>query len=458
MKRQSFMAGAAQVDITPPLGTFINGDFINHYARFIHDSLFAKTLILKNDAVLMAIIVVDICEMPTHYINEIKALIYDQTQIPPENILISSTHTHAAGAVDGMLLSSVDIAYRQKLPGLILQSVIKAQNNIKPAQIAVASVAVAEHVRCRRYFMKSGYVAKNPLSEKPDIVKTNPFGAEHLIDRPAAATDPGLSIIGVKGVDNKWICILGNYSLHYVGDWPDDTISADYFGEFARQIKQKLNADDTFVGIMSNGTSGDINIWDFMNTGNYPTEYFAKTSLIANDLSSKALEALKNAVWDNDPVLSVKYEILPLRIRKPGVEQLSRAAKTVIETDYTNVKADEDGMNKIYAREQILLNEFPDISYLPLQVFHIGNVTIGALPGEFFAETGLWLKNNNPQNNYFTITLANGCEGYIAPAHEIENGGYETWLARTSFLEEGAENKIKTKLLEMIKHQHNFTA
>jgi neutral ceramidase len=451
-KQLSFMAGAAQVDITPPLGTFINGDFINHYARFIHDSLFAKTLILKNNEILIAIVVVDICEMPTHFVNEIKALIYDKMRIPPSNILISSTHTHAAGSVDGLLLSSVDMAYRQKLPGLILQSVQNSIKNIRSAKIAFGFVDVPEHVRCRRYFMKEGYQAKNPLTEISDTIKTNPFGAEYLIDRPAAQTDPGLSIIGIKDKNDKWICVLGNYSLHYVGDWPNDTISADYFGEFARQLKQKLNAGDDFVGIMSNGTSGDINIWDFMNIGNYPTEYFAKSKFIADDLSSKAIAILKNATWDSHPTLSVNYQILSLNIRKPSAEQLILAIKIVIDTDYITVKTDDDGMRRIYAREQVLLNEYPDTSQIPLQVFKIGDLTIGALPGEFFAETGLHLKKNDPKNKYFTITLANGCEGYIPPKHEIEKGGYETWLARSSFLEADAESKIRNKLIEMIKN------
>jgi hypothetical protein len=445
-----FMAAAAQVDITPPLGTFINGDFINHYARFIHDRLFCKTLVLKTPERLLAITVVDICEMPVHYVNEIKALIYKETQLAHDNIMISSTHTHAAGAVDGMLLSSVDMAYRQKLPGLILESVRNALKDIKPAKIAFGRTDVPEHVRCRRYVMKEGYLAENPTTGKPDKIKTNPFGAEQLIDRPAAATDPELSVLAVKGLDEQWIAVLGNYSLHYVGDWPDDTISADYFGEFGRQIKKALNAGDDFVGMMSNGTSGDVNIWDFMKTGNYPAGHFEKTKVIAGDLSAKAITALEHALWEMDPKLEVKYETVELTIRKPTAEQLSAAAKTVIETDYANLKLEDDGMFKIYAREQILLNEFPDSCRLPLQVFRIGETTIGMLPGEFFAETGLWLKYKMAGKNYFTITLANGCEGYIPPAHELEKGGYEAWLARTSCLEENAENKIKNKLLTML--------
>lgn len=37
-------AGAAKVDNTPPMGTIINGDFVS-YARSIHDSPYAKSLV-----------------------------------------------------------------------------------------------------------------------------------------------------------------------------------------------------------------------------------------------------------------------------------------------------------------------------------------------------------------------------------------------------------------------------
>jgi hypothetical protein len=80
----------------------------------------------------------------------------------------------------------------------------------------------------------------------------------------------------------------------------------------------------------------------------------------------------------------------------------------------------------------------------------IGNVVIGALAGEFFAETGLWLKENSPVKNYFSIGLANGCVGYVPPAHEIERGGYETWRCRTSKLDKGSEVIVREKLMNII--------
>jgi len=251
------LAGAAKTDITPAPGTFINGDFVSHYARFFHDNLYARALVLEQDKILIAMVVVDICVMPKEFVDEVKTGITKQTGIPFQHILISSTHTHAAGSVASVYLAAADLLYMKKLPGLIVQAVSMAKQKLEPARIAFGSVEVPEHVRCRRYLMKKEYKPVNPVSGSADAVKTNPFGSGHQIIRPVGKPDPQVSFFAVQGSDGHWISLFANYSLHYVGDWDNGTVSSDYFGEFSRQIQKKLQADDGFIGIMSNGTSGD---------------------------------------------------------------------------------------------------------------------------------------------------------------------------------------------------------
>lgn len=445
------LAGAAKTDITPPLGTFINGDFLTHYARYVHDSLFAKALVLQHGSTTIAIIVVDICLMQKDFTDGVRWEITNQAGIPFQHILISSTHTHAAGSVAPAYLAPADLAYTKKLPGLILQAVHQAMQNLRPAKTAFGNVDVPEHVRCRRYIMQEGFRAINPVTGKVDRVKTNPFENGHLVKEGAAPTDPQVSYLAVKGLDDKWICVLGNYSLHYVGDWDNGTISADYFGDFSRLIQRKLNAGEDFVGVMSNGTSGDINIWEFDNAGNYPAQKFKKSELIGNDIAEKISRSVDDIKWDNTPVLKVRYDELTIALRKPSFEELENAKAVVSESNYENLQVDQEGLRRIYAREQILLNEFPDEILFPLQAIMIGTGVIAGLGGEIFAETGLWLKENCPVEKYFTIGLANGYWGYLPPAHELERGGYETWRSRISNLESNAEEMIRNKLLQLVR-------
>lgn len=448
----TLLAGAGKIDITPPLGTFINGDFVAHYASYIHDNLYAKALVLETGKTTIAMIVVDICVMSKEFVDEVKSAITQQTGILLQNILISSTHTHAAGSVASVYLAAADLLYMKKLPGLIVQAVNQAKQNLQEAKIGFGSVDVPQHVRCRRYFMKEEYRPVNPVNGSIDKVKTNPFGSGHQIIRSVAKPDPQVSYLAVRADDGHWISLLANYSLHYVGDWDNGTISADYFGEFSKQIQKRLKAGNDFVGMMSNGTSGDINIWDFQNSGNYPSENFKKSEFIGNDIAEKVFQSLNDIEWEDDPLISVQYEELTVSVRKPDNDILEKAKTIIAKCDYENLRVTEDGLRGIYAREQVLLNELPDQLLFPVQAIKIGSGIIGGLGAEIFAETGLWLKANSSVKKYFTIGLANGNLGYLPPAHEIELGGYETWRSRTSKLEEKAEEYVKNKMLQLVKN------
>ena len=145
-----FQAGAAKVDITPSLGTIIGADFLPHYARFIHDPLFSKSLVFKDSDTIIAIIIVDICIMDTEFMDDVKVKIQLATGIEPKNILLASNHNHAAGDIINLLGGAADITYKKKLPDLIVQSAVLAKSNLEPAKIASDLVNVPEYVRCRR--------------------------------------------------------------------------------------------------------------------------------------------------------------------------------------------------------------------------------------------------------------------------------------------------------------------
>ena len=94
----------------------------------------------------------------------------------------------------------------------------------------------------------------------------NPGRADPNLLEPAGPTDPQVSFLSVKSKDGRPIALLANYSLHYVGGVPEGHVSADYFAVFAESIGRRIGADrlvPSFVGIMTNGTSGDVNNINF---------------------------------------------------------------------------------------------------------------------------------------------------------------------------------------------------
>jgi neutral ceramidase len=77
-----------------------------------------------------------------------------------------------------------------------------------------------------------------------------------------------------------------------------------------------------------------------------------------------------------------------------------------------------------------------------VQAFAAGNLALVALPGEFFAESGLNLCAQSPFPRTLLIGYANGGVGYVPPPAAFAEGGYETRLARWSRLAPEAEQIV----------------
>jgi len=444
---------AAQIDITPSLGTLINGEFTSRYATKIADPLFAKALFLKDNQTRILIIVVDICVMKRDFLDPLKARIYQETGIPVGNQLISSTHAHSTGSIADLLMGHVDLAYRNNLAEKLLELAKKSVLQEQKVKIAFGKVLKPEHLTCRRYKMQDSYQPWNPVLKTTDAVKTNPFGHESAIIEQTSIPDPEVCFLGIKGEDDQWIGILANYGLHYVGDCERGTITADYFGYFSNKLADLIGSA-SMINMMSNGTSGEINIWDFIGGDRYPKGYHEKSKLIGEDIAEAVYTSLDELVWESDARLDVLYQDLPLNKRTVSPAILAESYKMLAATDYEAIAyTDKDLYEKVYAREQVLLESIPDQILFPVQCFRIGHSIIGALGGEFFSQSGKILKQEC--ESYFSICLANDYVGYVPPALEFKNGGYETWRCRSSFLEENAEDKVLNCLVDMIKKMKN---
>jgi len=95
-------AGAAVVDITPPLGIKMEGYIVERVARDVHDPLLAKALVLDCSDATLVVVVCDLIGVERKCLDEAKRRIYERTGIPPTNVLICCTHTHTGPDVDDM--------------------------------------------------------------------------------------------------------------------------------------------------------------------------------------------------------------------------------------------------------------------------------------------------------------------------------------------------------------------
>jgi hypothetical protein len=442
-----FRAGAATSNITPWLGVSINGGFRDHIATNVHDELHARCVVLDDGQTRLALVVVDSCMVPRDIFDEAKRLASQRTGIPGSNMLMSATHTHSAAAATPVFQSDPDPEYQKFLARRIADGVWRAANNLAPAKIGWGSAQVPDQVFNRRWFMKPEARLLDPFNRTNDRVKMNPpVGSNDLVE-PAGPTDPQVVFISLQHTNGKPLALLANYSLHYCGGVGQGVISADYYGMFADRIQELLGADrqdPPFVGAMANGTSGNINNVDFR--GGQPKQaLFGQMRLVANRVAQAVHEArgkIEHKEWV--PLKALQTEIA-LGVRKPTTTDY-QWAKGILSTASQLLSPEE-----VYARETVLMHDYPNEVALILQALRIGDVGVAAIPCEVFVEIGLDLKKNSPWKPSFTISLANGYNGYLPTVEHFQLGGYETWRARSSYLETNAAPKIYDAVLELLR-------
>ena len=444
----AFRAGAAVVDITPQeFPVSMLGSLGDRKAASAHDRLNARALVLDDGAARVAIVLCDSCAIPRALLDQAKQLAARQTRIPPDRMLMAATHTHTAPAV--LVLSSipVDPRYTKLLVERIADAVAQAEARLAPARIGWGVVPVPEEVFNRRWFMKEGAVPPNPFG-KVDKARMNPPPGSPELVRPAGPTDPDVSVLSVETAAGKPLALLANYSLHYVGDVPGGVLSADYFGEFAREIQRRLAPGSQaaeFVGMLSNGTSGDVNNISFLKPRK-PGPAFSRIHAVAARVAEAAEQAYRRIEHQEKVTLAMAEREIALGVRKPNPEQLARARAILAEPSDQGLP----GLARYYADSAVRLSQYPDTVKIKLQALRIGGLGVVAIPCEVFAEIGLEIKRQSPLRPTFAIELANGCDGYLPTPEQHALGGYETWAATSSFLEVEASRKITSTLLEML--------
>ncbi len=446
-----FRAGAAVGDITPTKWpVYLVGSFSERGAEKAWDPLSARALVLDDGKTRLAIVIVDSCLIPRTLFDEAKQRASKVTGIRSDRMLMAATHTHSAPASLDRIVAKASDEYLDVLKRGIVEAVSQANANLEPAEIGWGQVDVPEHVHNRRWHMKPGGIVPNPFGETTDQVRMNPPRGRGLLERPAGLTDPQVSFISVRAKGGRPIALLANYSLHYVGGVPAGGVSADYFGEFAKQIKQRIatEEDDSrppFVGVMSNGTSGDVNNINFRNP--QPRKKpFEQIRYVAGSVADEVLQVYKKTKHRESTTLAMAQRELSLGIRKPTAEQLARAKRFLAEPDESKLPP----RAKAYARFALELAKMSPTEDIVLQAIRVGDVGIASIPCEVFAEIGIDIKDRSPLKGTFTIELANGWNRYLPTPRQHRLGGYETWLG-TNILEIQASEKIERAVLGLLR-------
>ena len=434
MKMQ-LRAGAAKVNITPPVGIPLSGYTARKdVSQGIHDELYAKALVLDNGERILAIITTGLLGFYEDFVDKIRGLIKERTGIDKDDILVSATHTHSAPDTVCGLYSrgKASDSWMDVLAQKIAGCVYMAWRNRREAQIGVGKGMV-------------GGIGVN---------RRNPDG------KPV---DQEVGVIRVEDIKGNLMAVLINYTCHAVVLGPDNLlISADYPGYTMRMIEGIKG--ENVVAMFTNGAEGDINTGhsaDISGIGGYmPGRTFKRAEKLGNILGGEVLKVLEQIKVSPKKDLEVKRELVKLPLRdlpslREAERELERKTATVGELEgASGEKLIRAKIEKFYAeitlslRKEIESLGLGRIMRVEMQVMRLNDAVLMAIPGELFVEIGLDIKRKSEFENTFIVGLANGEVGYIPTRQAFMEGGYES--ISTKFTEEAGE-RIRDVALKLIK-------
>lgn len=452
------MAGAASVDISPrDLPVIVNGGFMPVVTDTVFDPLHVRCLVLESGGERIAICVMDSCLIPREFAERVRTAAAAATDIAPEKILLSATHTHSAPSLMQALGTGADPFY----PGFVLPKVVEAIRTavarLEPAEAGWTVVEDREHTHNRRWIRRPDKVGMDPFGERTVRANMHPGHENPDAIGPSGPVDPAMTLLAVRATTGRPIAVLANYSMHYFGA---TAVSADYYGRFCDRLSDRIRGEDgenaidgkdgkdaaddgaspPFVAIMSQGTSGDLMWMDYGRPRVNPG-----LDGYADAMARNAFEGYQTIDYRGDIPVVMAARDLSLRMRVPSPERLAWARELTAQMDGRAPR----NQAEIYAREQIFLHENP-VRDVKVQAIRVGDLGITAMSCEVYALTGLKIKAASPLRPTMNIELANGEDGYIPPPEQHFLGGYTTWACRTAGLEVGAEPKIVEAVLDLL--------
>jgi hypothetical protein len=417
--------GAAETDITPPVGHRMAGYFDERLATGTHDPLKTKALILKQGDKQVALVFCDLVGLSLNVTTNARAQASKLTGIPVTNIMICATHSHTGPLFDdvrryyfheaAVAKYGRDPQERIEYPKFLIDRLVKvigkAQGQLKQAELAAGITSAEGLTFNRRYWMKDGHVAFNPGQMNTNIVK------------PAGPTDSDVGILLARSPDAKEpFAGVTVFAMH------SDTVGgSEYSADYAYYLQQTLRKafGENYISAFGAGTCGDLN---HINVS-------AKEQIKGFEVAERLGTALGNAVLDasgklspvTQPSLAVRSTTLQIPLQDVTPDELADARTKIPKLGDPNT----DFMVKVVAVKRLDLAQRGPTWPMEVQVFRMDSETaLVCLPCEIFVELGQGIKQASPFKKTIVISICNDRPSYVPTKKAFTEGSYEVTNAR----------------------------
>ena len=433
--RNTLQAGFSRVNITPPLGTPLDGyyNIVERLAQTVLDELEVNALAVsdgKNKVVMLSADLLLIRNEPT---DAYRKRVAEETGLPLENIILSCTHTHSGPMTQKSDRNEHRIKGNQYIDFLAARFCDAAKlalADLKPAKMGWA-VGNAPNVSfIRRYVMKNG------------SVRTNPDGYEKDIVRPVNVADDRVNVLRFIREGGKEIA-LANFGTHACTLLDDNKVSAD----FPRFVRETVEAVLPVHCLFFTGAQGDCNHKNFQRTrflddpyvlahDDIDREYnytgWSCAKHVGRAVGAAVLQVYGDMEWvDVDNVSSV-CSVCSVPTNKAKPEEIPWAQQVMdlhnagrdseIEHDPERIKV---GHVVARASRMLRMQNAPDMYDIAVCAVRIGPAAFVGIGGEPFNNVGVALKEQSPYEITLPMCCTNGYQGYYPMMECYEEGGYE---------------------------------
>jgi len=418
-------AGAAEIDITPPVGFRMAGYFNERLSTGTHDPLKAKAIVLDDGKEKIALVFCDLVGPSLNVTSKARAQAGEKIGVPVRNIMICATHSHTGPLFDNVIYDFLHgkamrehgkddaekIDYRKFLVAQLVRVIVDANGKLKPARLEVGIAKQEGLAFNRRYHMKNGTVAFNPGQMNTNIV------------RPAGPTDPDAPFLLARDAQSgKPFAGITVFAMHC------DTIGGtEYSADYPFFLQETLRAafGPGFISAFGAGACGDLNQIN-VNTKE-PFKGFGPSEKFGGTLGNTVLASQKELKAITRPAFAVRNETIQAPLRDVTPAELADA-KTKME------KLTDEGaafMMKVVAVRTLDLAKKGSHWPMEVQVFRLdADTAIVCLPCEIFVELGLAIKQASPFKRTIVVSICNDRPSYVPTKKAFTEGSYEITNAR----------------------------
>ncbi len=356
------MAGTGKALIDPPSTQLPVRNNNDSPLVSIHDSLYARALVLQGKDSKAIIVVADVIMMPDEFYEQAVARIAAACGVARDHVLLSATHAHTVPW-------SMGNGYGEVVLAGIMAAVEQARQHPEPVRVGTGN--------------GQAYINMNR-----DEVNAGGF---ILGQDPEAPSDKTVRVVGFFRADGSPLAILANYAVHAVSLYSSDTagnhaamVSADIPGVADRFVDEHYGAQRTLT-FWTSGAAGDQN--PIMMS--FHAEPASDGKVQPSDLQAAGFMITKRL----GQALALEIIRVTDRLVSQEVPTALRAGQAVISCP---AKADPETKHTVR------------ISYLG-----IGAVDLIGVSGEVTTLIDRHLRERLGERNPLLLTLTNGYSGYL---------------------------------------------